>query len=133
MLFMHETDTPATVLVVDDDPFTAQLTGFILESAGYIVIIAEGGVDALEKMAATPSIAIVVSDMNMPFIDGIQLFTELRGQGDRRPFVLITGEKAAPLRTAHPDIDAVVTKDEQLQEKLPACVDTLISISRKED
>lgn len=130
---MRETDTPATVLVVDDDPFTAQLTGFILESAGYNVIIAEGGVDALEKMTATPSIAIVVSDMNMPFIDGIQLFTELRGQGDRRPFVLITGEEAAPLRTAHPDIDAVVKKDEQLQEKLPACVDALISNSRKED
>jgi CheY-like chemotaxis protein len=125
-LFMQEIDTPATVLVVDDDPFTAQLTGFILESAGYSVIIAESGMDALEKMANTPSITVVVSDMNMPFIDGIELFAELRGQGDMRPFVLLTGEEAAPLRAAHPDIDAIVTKDEQLQEKLPECVHTLI-------
>jgi CheY-like chemotaxis protein len=130
---MRETDTPATVLVVDDDPFTAQLTGFILESAGFTVIIAEGGVEALEKMADTPSIAIVVSDMNMPFVDGIELFAELRGQGDMRPFVLLTGEQAAPLRAAHPDIDAVVTKDEQLQETLPECVHTLICNLRKEN
>jgi CheY-like chemotaxis protein len=132
---MHNSDMTATItiLVVDDDAFTAQLTGFVLESAGFSVILAEGGVDALEKMASDPSIAIVVSDMNMPFIDGIQLFAELRGQGDMRPFVLLTGETAAPLRSAHPDIDAVITKDEQLQEKLPELVHSLMRNLHKEN
>jgi CheY-like chemotaxis protein len=130
---MCATDTLATILVVDDDPFTAELTGLVLESAGFRVIVAEGGVDALEKMADTPSIAIVVSDMNMPFIDGIELFTELRIQGDMRPFVLLTGEEAAPLRAAHPDIDAVLTKDEQMQEKLPELVHSLMRNPRKEN
>lgn len=117
----------ATVLVVDDDEFTAELTGMILESAGYDVVIAVGGMEALEKIAANPAIRVVVSDMNMPFIDGIQLFAELREQGFTQPFMLLTGDAAAPLRLAHPDMDAVLTKDEDLQEALPDMVASLLS------
>jgi len=120
-------DTSATILVVDDDEFTAELTGFILESAGYSTVIAEGGLDALEKMAADPTVRIVVSDMNMPFMDGVQLFAKFREQGYQQPFVLLTGEDAAPLRLAHPDLAAVLTKDEQLQEILPGMVESLLS------
>jgi CheY-like chemotaxis protein len=121
------TDSLTTILVVDDDEFTAELTGMILEAADYNVVIAVGGMDALEKIAADPAIRMVVSDMNMPFIDGIQLFSELRQQGFAQPFVLLTGEEAAPLRLAHPDLNAVLTKDEQLQETLPELVEALLS------
>ncbi len=114
----------ATVLVVDDDPFTAELTGMILEASGFETIIAEGGVDALEKMA--PSVGIVVSDMNMPFIDGIQLHAELREQGYAQPFILLTGEESSAVKAAHPQIEIVMTKDENLQESLPQLVGTLI-------
>lgn len=120
-------DTGATILVVDDDEFTAELTGLILESAGYSTIIALGGLDALEKMADDPAIRMVVSDMNMPFIDGVQLFAELREQGFKQPFVLLTGDNAAPLRAANPGMDAVLTKDEDLQEALPELVESLLS------
>jgi CheY-like chemotaxis protein len=120
-------DAAATILVVDDDEFTAELTGLILESAGYSTIIALGGLDALEKMADEPAIRMVVSDMNMPFIDGVQLFAELREQGFKQPFVLLTGDDAAPLRVANPGMDAVLTKDEELQEALPELVESLLS------
>lgn len=120
-------DATATILVVDDDLFTAELTGMVLEMAGYEVLTAEGGPDALEKLATTPAIAAVVSDMNMPFMSGVELFDELRRQGCRRPFVLLTGEDAGPLRAAHPDLDAVLTKDEQLQETLPGLVASLLA------
>lgn len=119
-------DTPATILVVDDDIFTAELTGMILEMAGYETLIAEGGMEAMEKLTEDSSIRVVVSDMNMPFIDGIQLFAELRQQGFTQPFVLLTGDDAAPLRSAHPDMDAVLTKDENLQEALPELVASLL-------
>jgi CheY-like chemotaxis protein len=122
-------DKPTTILVVDDDEFTAQLTGMILESADYGVVIAVGGMEALEKMAEDSTICMVVSDMNMPFIDGVQLFAELREQGFNQPFVLLTGDEAAPLRLAHPDMDAVLTKDENLQETLPELVEALLSLS----
>jgi CheY-like chemotaxis protein len=120
-------DAPATILVVDDDEFTAELTGMILEAAGYGVVIAVGGMEAMEKMAEDPAIRMVVSDMNMPFIDGVQLFAELREHGYHQPFVLLTGDEAGPLRIAHPDMDAVVTKDEDLQEALPKLVETIFS------
>jgi CheY-like chemotaxis protein len=120
-------DETVTILVVDDDVFTAELTGMLLEMAGYETLIAEGGVDALEKMAETPAIRAVVSDMNMPVMDGVQLFTELRSQGFTQPFVLLTGDAAAPLKLAHPDMDAVLTKDENLQETLPELVESLLA------
>lgn len=120
-------DTVATILVVDDDIFTAELTGVMIEMSGYNVVIAEGGMDALEKIAVDPTISMVVSDMNMPIIDGIQLFAELRGNGYTQPFLLLTGEDAAPLRVAYPDIDGVLTKDEALQDVLPATVGALLS------
>ena len=120
-------DTITHILVVDDDPFTAELTGMILESPEYEIILADGGVDALEKLASDSEIRIVVSDMNMPFINGVQLFDEMREQGFTLPFVLLTGEDAAPLRIAHPDMDIIITKDEDLQETLPDIVASLLS------
>lgn len=121
------TATATHILVVDDDPFTAEMTGMILESPEYEIILAEGGVDALEKLASDSDIRIVVSDMNMPFMSGIGLFAEMREQGCTLPFVLLTGEDAAPLRCAHPDMDAIVTKDEDLQESLPEIVYSLLA------
>jgi CheY-like chemotaxis protein len=122
-------DTPANILVVDDDEFTGELTGLILESAGYGTVISIGGIDALEQMANDPTIRVVVSDMNMPVMDGIELFAELRKNGFSQPFVLLTGEEAAPLRIAHPDMQAILTKDEQLQEALPEIIESLLASS----
>lgn len=119
-------DTPVTVLVVDDDAFTAEMTGVMLESAGYDVLIAEGGLEALEMLAEHNTIRMVVSDMLMPFIDGVQLFEELRQQGYTQPFLLLTGEDAEPLRLAHPTMDAILSKDEHLQDSLPKVVGALL-------
>ena len=119
--------TPMKVLVVDDDPFTAELTGLILEEAGYEALVAEGGPDALEQISENPAIRAVVSDLNMPFMDGLQLFAELREQGYAQPFVLLTGDDAAPLMSAHPDLDAVLTKDGNLQEVLPELLESLLA------
>jgi CheY-like chemotaxis protein len=110
------------IIVVDDDPFAAELMGVILESEGFEVILAEGGVDALEKIAVDPYIKIIVSDMNMPFLTGVQLFEELRHNGFSQPFLLLTAEDPAVLRSLHPEIDAVLAKDEEVQETLPALI-----------
>ena len=83
--------------------------------------------DALDKIGIDPEIRLVLSDMNMPFMDGIQLFAELRGQGFTQPFVLLTGEESAPLKLAHPNLDAVLTKNEDLQDKLPELVAELLA------
>jgi len=120
-------DVPVKILVVDDDEFTAEMTGMFLEMAGYETIIAIGGMEALNKIGTDPEIRMVLSDMNMPFMDGVQLFEELRGQGFAKPFVLLTGEESAPLKLAHPKLDAVLTKDEDLRDKLPELVAELLA------
>jgi CheY-like chemotaxis protein len=122
------TNAPVTILVVDDDEFTAELTGMILEDAGFSVVIADGGIAAMELISENSTIGMVVSDMNMPLVDGTQLFAELREQGYQQPFVLLTGDDAAPLREAHPELDAVLTKDEDLREKLPETVTSILAL-----
>ncbi len=111
-----------TILVVDDDVFTAELTGLSLEAAGYGVLIAEGGLDALEKLAENPSIRLVVSDLNMPIMDGVELFGELRQRAFRQPFVLLSGQEVEPC----PGMAARLVKDEHLQEALPRLVGELL-------
>jgi CheY-like chemotaxis protein len=119
-------DAPTTILVVDDDLFTGEMTGMVLEMSGYDTITAVDGRDALERIAATPDIRAVVSDMHMPEMDGIQLFAALRQQGSSRPFVLLTGDAVAPLQAAHPEMDGILTKDENLQTTLPNMLEILL-------
>ncbi len=114
------------ILVVDDDPFAAELTGITLESLGYEIVLAEGGFDALEKIGEDPLIKIVVSDMNMPMITGAELFEELRKAGMNQPFVLLTGEEAEALKNSYPNIDAIITKDENFQDVLPRLIEEFL-------
>lgn len=115
------------IIVVDDDSFTAELIGIVLESVGFDVILADGGIDALEKISSDPSIKIIVSDMNMPLINGVQLFEEVRLNGFNQPFLLLTGEDPEALLSDHPYIDAILAKDENMQETLPSLIKSLIS------
>jgi CheY-like chemotaxis protein len=115
------------ILVVDDDTFTAELTGLVLESSGYEAVVAEGGLDALERLAADPGLRLVVSDMHMPVLNGAELFQEMRRQNLTQPFVLLTGQDAGGLRRDNPDMDAVLQKDETFQETLPELVKAILS------
>jgi len=58
------------VLVVDDDRDVRDLVTFALERAGCVVVAAEDGVDALEKLAGGFDPAIIVLDLEMPNLDG---------------------------------------------------------------
>ena len=71
--------TPATILIVDDeDPIRLTLS-FILRQAGYTVISAADGVEGIEKyQSAADSIALVILDLNMPRMNGRDVFFRLR-------------------------------------------------------
>jgi CheY-like chemotaxis protein len=114
------------VLVVDDDPLTAEMTGMILEEPGYEIILANSGMEALGILSSDPLIRIVISDMNMPGISGIQLFTGMRERGFKIPFVLITGDESPPLSLEY-SMDAIISKDEDLEVILPETVASLLN------
>jgi len=86
----------ASILAVDDSASMRQMVSFTLKGAGYEVIEAVDGQDALGK--AKGKVAdIVLTDVNMPNMDGIQLIRELRKlpQYKFTPMLLLTTESAA--------------------------------------
>ncbi len=67
----------ATILAVDDSASMRQMVTFTLKGAGHDVVEAVDGVDALEK-AKSKNVDLVLTDVNMPRMDGISLIKELR-------------------------------------------------------
>ena len=67
-----------TVLTVDDSASIRQMVAFTLKGAGYSVIEAADGQDGLDKAKAT-AVQLVLTDQNMPKMDGLTLTRSLRG------------------------------------------------------
>jgi two-component system, chemotaxis family, chemotaxis protein CheY len=81
------------LLVVDDSASMRQLVSFTIRDAGYDVLVAESGMDALAKLS-TGKVDMVITDLNMPDMDGIELIKKLRAMPDYRfaPIVMLTTE-----------------------------------------
>jgi len=109
------------ILVVDDDAFAAEMTAAIVEEAGYEFLMVENGLEALEVME-NKSIDLVLSDMHMPLMSGIELFNELREQGVQVPFILLSGDEPEVALSLEPRLDASILKDFSLPETLPASI-----------
>jgi len=83
---------PATrVLVVDDDPGILGFLRLMLGRAGYDVVIAESGREAMRKFAAYHPVA-VVTDLHMPEADGFDLIADIHRLAPSVPIVVVTGE-----------------------------------------
>jgi len=85
----------AKILAVDDSASMRQMVSFTLKGAGHDVVEAVDGVDALAK-AKGAKFDLVISDVNMPNMDGITLIKELRGLPDFKftPMLMLTTESA---------------------------------------
>ncbi len=83
----------ASILAVDDSGSMRQMVSFTLKSAGYDVIEAVDGNDALSK-AKSSKVDLVVTDVNMPNKDGISLIKDLRDLPDYKftPMLMLTTE-----------------------------------------
>ena len=82
-----------TVLIVDDSASLRQVVNIALASAGYEVIEACDGVDALTKLDGR-KIHLIISDVNMPNMDGITLVKEIKQKPDYKftPIIMLTTE-----------------------------------------
>ncbi len=77
------------ILLIDDDPALRDVLSLALEDAGFDVVVAEDGHAGLAAMA-TADPAVVVSDVNMPRLDGFSLCRRLREGGSTVPVILLT-------------------------------------------
>ncbi len=81
-----------TIMTVDDSASIRQMVKFTLSDAGYQVVEASNGQDALDKMAARP--AMIITDLNMPTMDGIELIKQVRKMPEFKfiPIIMLTTE-----------------------------------------
>lgn len=88
-----------TILAVDDSPSMREMLAAVLRGAGYHVIEAEDGVKAL-ALAEAYAIDVVLTDHNMPNMDGLSLVKNLRGLASYRetPIMMLTTESSQEMK-----------------------------------
>ena len=79
-----------TVLVVDDDPTQRRLVQAVLEREGFAVVHAESGDEALKRMQGGGGADLILLDMVMPGLSGMETLAELRAGGDTTPVIVLT-------------------------------------------
>jgi len=89
------------ILVVDDSSSVRQMVSFTLRKAGYETVEAVDGKDALTK-AGAGKFDMIITDLNMPNVDGIQLITAVRKQPGYAfvPILMLTTESQAEKKDA---------------------------------
>jgi CheY-like chemotaxis protein len=83
--------TPARVLLVDDEELVRKLVAEQLQDAGYDVLAAPNGIEALTLLAAGESVDAVVTDLSMPGMDGLAVIRAVRKRYPGLPALLLTG------------------------------------------
>ncbi|HWH96720.1 MAG TPA: response regulator [Baekduia sp.] len=118
------------VLVVDDQFTVRELQRSILETAGYRVETAINGREALERIGRPPDVDMVLTDIQMPEMNGFELLKAIRRQPDRAslPVVIVTslGAEEDRRRGAEEGADAYMAKDEFDQHTLLETVGRLV-------
>jgi two-component system chemotaxis response regulator CheY len=84
-----------TILIVDDSASVRQVVGITLRGAGYEVIEGRDGQDALSKLQGQ-KVHLIVSDVNMPNMNGIELVKAVKALPNYRftPIIMLTTESA---------------------------------------
>lgn len=86
---------PARLLLVDDDPGLLKLLGMRLVSEGYSVVTAESGPEAL-RVLGREKVDLVISDLRMDEMDGLQLFSEIQKGHPGMPVIILTAHGSIP-------------------------------------
>jgi two-component system, chemotaxis family, sensor kinase CheA len=121
---------PPKVLVVEDSFTVRELQRSILEAAGYPVATARDGQDALAALDREPDVALVVTDIEMPEMDGLELTRAIRADPDRSslPVVVVTSRGSDEDRRdgIEAGADAFMKKREFNQRALLETVERLV-------
>jgi CheY-like chemotaxis protein len=80
------------ILVVDDAAMVRRQVAGALQKLGYTVLEAFDGVDALQKLDETPTTQLIMLDIHMPNMNGLEFLERLRARGSTLPVVVLTAE-----------------------------------------
>jgi two-component system response regulator MprA len=108
-----------TVLVVDDDPGIRESVTEVLSTEGYRVLEAADGIEALRRLDGLEGRCVVLLDLAMPRMNGLELLTELAGRAGTERFpVVVMSANAHPGELAFPQVVALLRKPFELDELL---------------
>jgi len=121
---------PGKVLLIDDSFISLDAVSAFLEDMGWTVLTAQSGVDAL-KVASTPDLDLVISDLNMPDMNGIEVFRRIHAMDPILPVIILSEEGAiAPvLESMHAGVFDFVPKSDHIR-MLPAAVTRAVAHCR---
>lgn len=116
----------AKILVVDDEESDRVLIGGMLIYGGHEAIYATDGREALHALNRDPEIRAVVTDLRMPFLNGLRLIRDRRQAGDSIPIIAISGVNADQLLLAEDyGASGTLTKPVERDRLLRAVKDAL--------
>jgi two-component system, cell cycle response regulator CpdR len=84
---------PRQVLVVDDEPLVRDVTATMLEDFGCEVVTAANGHEALEKLSANDNIEVLITDINMPGMDGCALAEAAVRMREQLKVIVLSGRQ----------------------------------------
>ena len=80
------------ILFIDDDNVVRRVSKAMLENYGYVVTTAGNGVEAVSLNKGAPEkFDLVISDVDMPYMDGFEVLQAIRGEEPTKPFIFISG------------------------------------------
>jgi two-component system chemotaxis sensor kinase CheA len=124
------TSAAPRLLVVDDQITIRELQRSILGAAGYDVLTARDGREALDALERAPDVQLVLTDVEMPVLDGFGLLEQIRAHPvhGSLPVIIVSsrGDEADRRRGAEAGADAYVVKSEFDQRSLLATVQRLV-------
>jgi two-component system, chemotaxis family, sensor kinase CheA len=124
-----ESTGPATVLVVDDSITMRSLQRSILENAGYHVIVASDGDEALRVLRLESKVDAIVTDVEMPRVTGLELCARIRETyGPDMPVIMVTscGSEEEQRTGLEAGADAYIVKGDFRQEKFLATIERFV-------
>jgi CheY-like chemotaxis protein len=118
---------PSRILLVDDNPHGNIARKALLEEQGFAVEAVGSGEDALEAFLAGP-FDLVVTDLRMKKMDGLQLIRSIRGERPATPIILLSGFAGCMgLTEENTGADAVLAKSSKEEEQLPRAIRQLLA------
>jgi CheY-like chemotaxis protein len=82
---------PTRILIADDDPESLELLGSALGSLDREIVLARDGGELLDRIADDGPFDLIVTDLNMPWMEGSQVLASARVAGLETPVVIVTG------------------------------------------
>ncbi len=121
-------DEKIKILVVDDDSFVRDMLASILETCNYEVETSHNGADALEQAVSETDIDLIISDMNMPEMSGLELIEEIRLAELEVPIIILTGnnEISTAIEAMKIGANDYLLKDENIQDTIPISAEKVL-------